>query len=92
VTVFVRCRDLDRIGLGIDFKVVKAALAEVLAALDHADLNAVPPFDKENPSTENIARHVFREMERRLGGGPGKVHRVRVSEGPNTAATYIAYA
>ena len=90
VTVFVRCRDLDGIGIGIDFKAVKREMEGVLAALDHRDLNSVPPFDAQNPSAENIARFVLVEMQRRLSGHRAKVHRVRVSEGPNTAATCMA--
>jgi 6-pyruvoyltetrahydropterin/6-carboxytetrahydropterin synthase len=88
VTVTLRSEQLDGIGLVIDFKVVKKHLKEILGVLDHQDLNAIPPFDEINPSTENLARHIFEQMSRRLSGGPAAVHGVRVSEGPNTAATY----
>jgi len=89
VTVVVRCSDLDAIGLGIDFKVLRTHLAHVIAGLDHMLLNDVPPFDGINPSTENLARFVFERMRERLGSSPARMHRVRISEGPNTAATYV---
>jgi 6-pyruvoyltetrahydropterin/6-carboxytetrahydropterin synthase len=90
VTVFARCDGLDRIGLGIDFKIVKSHLHEILDGLDHKDLNCVPPFDTTNPSTEHLARFVWERMSERLAGSPARIARVRVSEGPNTAATYVA--
>ena len=89
VTVRLRSERLDDIGLVIDFKVVKRHLREILGVLDHKDLNAIPPFDTMNPSTENLARHIFELMSERLAWTAARVHAVRVSEGPNTAATYI---
>lgn len=89
VTVTLRCETLDGIGLGVDFKVVKEALGDVLSGLDHKDLNEIPPFDEINPSTENLARFIFERMAERLEGAHARMHRVRISEGPNTAATYI---
>jgi 6-pyruvoyltetrahydropterin/6-carboxytetrahydropterin synthase len=69
--------------------VVKALLAGILEELDHRELNAIPPFDSVNPSTENLARHVFERMREGLAGRSARMHRVKVSEGPNTSATYI---
>lgn len=92
VTVTLRSETLDDIGLVIDFKVVKKHLGEILDALDHRDLNAIPPFDAINPSTENLARHIFEQMSGRLEGAAAGMHAVRVSEGPNTAATYYGGA
>ena len=88
MTVTLRSETLDDIGLVVDFKVVKKHLGEVLGVLDHQDLNAIPPFDRMNPSTENLARHIHEQMTERLTGSSARVHSVRVSEGPNTAATY----
>ena len=92
VTVTLRSETLDDIGLVIDFKVVKKHLKEILGVLDHQDLNAIPPFDTINPSTENLARHIFEQMSGRLAGAAVGVHRVRVSEGPNTAASFYGGA
>ena len=89
VTVKVGSETLDGIGLVIDFKVLKKHLKEILDALDHQDLNAIPPFDEVNPSTENLARWIHEKMAGRLEGTNARMRSVRVSEGPNTAATYF---
>ena len=40
----------ENVELLLDFKVLKRALKEELAALDHQIINEVPPFDRLNPS------------------------------------------
>ena len=54
---------LDGVGLLTDFKVLKAKLKEVLMPLDHVVLNDLPAFKDLNPSTENLARHIYRAMK-----------------------------
>lgn len=46
-------------GMMVDFKILKNLLKVVLAELDHQDLNNTPPFDSINPSSENLARHIY---------------------------------
>lgn len=89
VTVKLRGPKLDSIGLLVDFKVVKTHLETLLDTLDHHELNCVPPFDEINPSTENLARFIFLKMAEALADTGARMHSVRVSEGPNTAATYF---
>jgi 6-pyruvoyltetrahydropterin/6-carboxytetrahydropterin synthase len=45
-----------------DFSLLKQDLNAVLSGLDHRNLNETPPFDRINPSSENLARHIFRGM------------------------------
>jgi 6-pyruvoyltetrahydropterin/6-carboxytetrahydropterin synthase len=45
-----------------DFSLLKQDLNTVLSGLDHSNLNDVPPFDRINPSSENLSRHIFRGM------------------------------
>ena len=54
--------NLDEVGLLTDFKVLKAKLKEVLMPLDHVVLNDLPAFKDLNPSTENLARHIYRAL------------------------------
>jgi len=85
VTVFVRCSELDGIGMGLDFREIKGLVREALSGLDHACLNDLPPFTTENPTAENIARHLYDELSRLLAGraeGRARVARVRVAETP----------
>ncbi len=87
VEVSVSSETLDASGMAVDFRVIKEALHEVLGILDHAYLNDVPPFTELNPSSENIARHIFDEMETRIPV-PVTVSRVTVWESPDARAEY----
>jgi 6-pyruvoyltetrahydropterin/6-carboxytetrahydropterin synthase len=88
VEVHVQCRELDPIGMGIDFREVKQSIAEVLGGLDHLDLNEVEPFRETNPTAENIARFLYKELRARLDSDRIKVSRVLVSETPGAGASY----
>ena len=39
VTVTVRAQELDELGMGIDFKVLKKHVKEIIDTLDHRNLN-----------------------------------------------------
>ena len=73
----------------LDFKILKQALARVLDALDHHVLNETPPFDSINPSSENLARHIWRGMEQALPLDIVRLHSVTVSEKRAQSATYM---
>lgn len=88
VRVYVRCSALDEIGIGIDFRVVKDHVKEVLKGLDHLNINEIEAFQILNPSSENIAQHLYRELSLRLNTDTVKVFRVRVSETPGAGAVY----
>lgn len=72
-----------------DFKVLKREMKEVLATLDHHDLNALAPFLKDNPSSENLARHIYLALEKRLSSNGVRMRAVTVSESPGSSATYL---
>jgi 6-pyruvoyltetrahydropterin/6-carboxytetrahydropterin synthase len=88
VEVFVRCAELDELGIGIDFRDIKAAVKEVLVGLDHCDLNDLPEFAEKNPTSENIARFLYRELSKRLDTHNIHVSKVKVSETPGAGAFY----
>jgi len=77
---------LDGEGMAYDFVAVRDALAALAARLDHRDINAVPPFDAESPTTERIARWFFEELAAALPDAP--LVAVTVFEGANCSATY----
>ena len=79
---------LDGSGLLVDFVDLERALGEVVSALHHGDLNALPAFAGLSPSAEVVARHVFVEVRRRLGRDGSALRRVRVFEAPGCSATY----
>jgi 6-pyruvoyltetrahydropterin/6-carboxytetrahydropterin synthase len=88
IEVFVRCKQLDEIGIGIDFKDIKHAVKDVLEGLDHFNLNELPAFRGVNPSSENIAKFLYEELGEKLNSDVVKVSKVRVCETPVTGACY----
>ena len=73
----------------VDFGVLKTALAEVLQPLDHCHLNETPPFDRLNPSSENLSRHIYRALAPRLAALGVHLAEVTVSEKDGQSATYL---
>jgi len=88
VQVYVRAAELDEQGMVVDFTILGARLEDVLAELDHKDINAVPPFDTVNPSSENIARYIFDKMAAALDDARRQVSRVLVWETDRSCAVY----
>ena len=80
VRVYAGAVELDKLGMVIDFKVLKGALREVCQRFDHGYLNEIAPFDALNPTAENICRHVFEEVDRRIRDGRVRVTRTMVWE------------
>ena len=87
--VVVAAEDLDEIGLGIDFVQLKKRTNDILKKLDYQNINEVPPFDKQNPSAENIARWVFKELETQINTGSVRVKRVEIKEFEECGAAYF---
>ncbi|MBD3419487.1 MAG: 6-carboxytetrahydropterin synthase QueD [Chitinivibrionales bacterium] len=88
VRAVVVCESLDAIGLGIDFKKLRAYLKETLAQLDHKDLNTI--FDKlnQNPSSENIARFIYTHLKAAIAPEAGMLRSIEVFETPGNSTTY----
>jgi 6-pyruvoyltetrahydropterin/6-carboxytetrahydropterin synthase len=75
---------LDQSGMVMDFKKLKAALNAVLEKMDHKYLNRLKPFDKVNPTSENIAQYLYRQLKPGVRG----LRAVTVWENPASCATY----
>lgn len=88
VEVTVAASKLDKAGLGIDFKILKAETKKVLDQLDHKYLNDVEPFRENSPSSENIARFLFTQLTASLNDGNVKVEKVNVWESDYACASY----
>jgi 6-pyruvoyltetrahydropterin/6-carboxytetrahydropterin synthase len=88
VEVFVKCSALNDIGIGVDFRDIKLSVKEVLSGLDHFDLNDLEPFKKTNPTSENIAKFLYKELSRKLNAHTVQVSKVKVSETPGAGAFY----
>ena len=89
IEIYARGRELDNIGLLVDFGELKEAADEVVQYLDHRNINELPPFDVElNPSAENLARYILERISARVGDERVKVFKVRCFETPTSVATY----
>ncbi|MFN0084845.1 MAG: 6-carboxytetrahydropterin synthase QueD [Blastocatellia bacterium] len=89
VEVYVRGKELDHIGLLIDFKMLKSATKKVVDYLDHKNINDLPPFDKElNPTAEEMAGYFLHEVAREIDNERVQVYKVRVWETDTCAASY----
>lgn len=87
VVVSVEAKKLNEIGIAFDFVELKKYLGEILRRFDHVCLNDISPFDSINPSSENIAATVCKELVGRLSGVV--ISQVAVWESPESRITYI---
>jgi len=88
VVAKVTAVELDDIGIAYDFAELKHHLDDILSKYDHTCLNEVPPFDKINPSSENIAANIYDEMKDKLGRAPVSISSIEVWESPQTGISY----
>ncbi len=88
VVVRVSASRLDDIGIAYDFAELKQHLNDILSRFDHTCLNDVTPFDKINPSSENIAAAIYSELQPKLAGAPVSLSRIEVWESPQAGVAY----
>jgi 6-pyruvoyltetrahydropterin/6-carboxytetrahydropterin synthase len=87
--VTIQGEQLDQTGLLVDFVELKRVVHSTLDRLDHQWLNDFPPFDKLNPSAENIARFIYQEVNAGLQiNGGARLALVRLWETDTASATY----
>jgi 6-pyruvoyltetrahydropterin/6-carboxytetrahydropterin synthase len=87
-TVIVEAEELDAMGVGIDFVVLKKKVDAILSKLDYQNINEIPPFDKLNPSAENIARWLFDALNADIKTKTIRVKRVEIREMEDCGAAY----
>jgi 6-pyruvoyltetrahydropterin/6-carboxytetrahydropterin synthase len=87
VIVNVGTDKLDDDGLAYDFVELKGRLNKILDIFDHGCLNDIPPFDKINPSAENISRTIYEKLKKEL---PRRINitSIQVWESPENCITY----
>ena len=86
IEAVVENNQLDPLGMVVDFKVLKKRLKDVLDPLDHVFLNELPAFKDIPPTTENIAKHIFREF--RKACEPLALKHVQVWESESSSVVY----
>ena len=88
VVVKVKSSVVNDIGIAYDFVELKQHLAAVLTRFDHVCLNDISPFDGINPSSENIAASIYKELQPKLAEAPVTLSSVEVWESPNSGVSY----
>ncbi|HLF18329.1 MAG TPA: 6-carboxytetrahydropterin synthase QueD [Candidatus Omnitrophota bacterium] len=86
IEVTVLSGSLDKIGMVIDFQDIKKKLKAFLKPLDHVCLNDLEYFKRDNPTTENIAKYVYKHFAKEIV--PLKISKVRVWESDTSSVTY----
>lgn len=84
VEVFVVGKEVDDIGMVIDFGILKQSLQEITDKLDHTYLNDTQEI--ENPTSENIAKYIYLKLKATLEGV--ELEKVRVWESQKSWCEY----
>ena len=88
VVVTMKSPELDSIGIAMDFKILKTEVDSLLQGYDHKNLSDLPDFADINPTSEVLARTIYRKLSEKLNNGLLKVYKVRIGESENSAITY----
>jgi 6-pyruvoyltetrahydropterin/6-carboxytetrahydropterin synthase len=88
VRVTVEGEKLNSIGLLMDFSDLRAAVKGLVEQFDHHFLNDLEPFKEMNPSAENLACYLGKELQRKIQGDGLRVGNVTVWETDTTSASY----
>lgn len=91
VEVTVRGPQVDEMGILIDFTDLKKFIKAAMEMFDHKLINDIPPFDKTNPTAENMAKYIFDFMVEKVNeciGQRASVVKVVVWEAENASAAY----
>jgi 6-pyruvoyltetrahydropterin/6-carboxytetrahydropterin synthase len=86
VHVGLEGQQLDENGLLFDFSDLKKRLRSTSEYLDHHFINELKPFDKINPTAENIAKFIYDEIQRDLN--TASLAYVKVWETDTSCAVY----
>ncbi len=89
IEVSVTSSKLSHEGVVIDFKVLKQKVEKILKTLDHTYLNDLSYFSGTEPSSENIARHIFDQFKKELKGHAARLKKVSAWESDTSCATYF---
>jgi 6-pyruvoyltetrahydropterin/6-carboxytetrahydropterin synthase len=89
VEVYATGTVLGKDGLLVDFSLIKKATERILDGLDHRFLNELESFSTLNPTSENIARHIYTLLSRELNSEKVKISKVTAWESETACASYM---
>ena len=85
VEAYVKGDTLDKSNILIDYKVLKRELNAVLDMLDHKDVNELPEFKGESPSSEMIASFIYWKLKVKIV----QLSKISVCETQTSCASYF---
>lgn len=88
VRIGIICEKTDELGLTIDFGIVKNDLNSIIDKLDHTLLNDLEYFSNCNPTSENIAKYLYRELQNKINRGGCRISEVEIWESDKTSIVY----
>ncbi len=88
VRVGIECSTLDEIGMALDYSIIKSILKSILDQFDHEYLNDLPLLQGQNPTSENLARIIYIEMEKGLADYDAGIKEVEIYESERSSVIY----
>ena len=88
VSIEIERQELSDLGIVVDIGSLRDELRGVLADLDYRNLDEHPAFTGKRSTTELLARHIHRELGKRLPIAGGAVLTVTLDESPVAWARY----
>jgi len=89
IEIYARGSELNNIGLLVDFVELKQVADDLVAYVDHQNLNELEPFvEEQNPSAENVARFFLERLASKINDARVQIYKVRCFETPTSVATY----
>ncbi|RZB30313.1 MAG: 6-pyruvoyltetrahydropterin/6-carboxytetrahydropterin synthase [Desulfobacteraceae bacterium Eth-SRB1] len=88
IEVRVAGEDLNNAGVIMDFGKIKEHVSGILSKLDHKVLNEIDCFHDINPSSENIALYIAKELQVKIDNPDINVASVTAWESEDVCATY----
>jgi len=89
VRVHLWAEKLDDCGMVMDFHELDRIMSEAIKPYDHQHINEVAPFDKLNPSAENLAKVIGDLVAKQIEGNHVNVRCCDVWENELSRARYI---
>ncbi|MFA5484499.1 MAG: 6-carboxytetrahydropterin synthase, partial [Candidatus Cloacimonadaceae bacterium] len=86
--VGIECSTLDEIGMALDYSIIKNILKSILDLFDHEYLNDLPLLQGQNPTSENLARIIYIEMEKGLADYDAGIKEVEIYESERSSVIY----
>lgn len=88
VEVLLEVSELDKIGITVDFKDIKAQTKNIIKKLDHQFINEIAPFDKVNPTAENLAKYFFNNLKPQFNSDIVLLKSIKILETNNASVSY----